>query len=219
MDQLKAKIQNIGNELVGCQDTCAGIQRDQQRGSLPRCLVLELAGRNGNRGCAAIGINPGRAKEPEEAFYRRKGPTYEAVLEYWNLKITQLPYYARFRSLLDQVGLTGPVLWTELAKCQNPPGTSVLPPLATLRTCTGRFLSRELAVLPAGWPLVAIGGEAFKALAYLYPKRTVIGVPHPTGSYGHFPRLMPGGTVLPNVKNQVQVVLEKPAGELLWLEG
>jgi hypothetical protein len=127
MDRLKAEIQVIGQQLVTCTATCAGVQRDQQKGSLPRCLILELAGRNGSRGCAAIGINPGQAKEPEEAFYRHRRPTYEAVLEYWNLKITQLPYYARFRSLLDQVGLTGPLLWTELAKCQNQPGTSGLP--------------------------------------------------------------------------------------------
>ncbi len=220
MQNLKAEIQVIGQQLVTCTATCAGIQRDQQKGSLPRCLILELAGRNGDRGCAAIGINPGRAREPEEVFYRRNGPTYEAVQEYWNLKITQLPYYARLRCLLDQVGLTGPILWTELAKCQNKWRTPGLPPLATLRTCTGRFLTRELAVLPAGWPLVAIGMEAYKALAYLYPKRTVIGVPHPTRKYGYFTftRLMPSSTVLPKCKNQVRDVLEKPAGKLLWLE-
>jgi hypothetical protein len=66
---------------------------------------------------------------------------------------------------------------------------------------------------------VAIGGEAYKAITYLYPTRTVIGVPHPTGSYGNFTRLMPGGTVLPKAKNQVWDLLEKPSGELLWLEG
>ena len=56
--------------------------------------------------------------------------------------------------------------------------------------------------LPVGWPLVAIGGEAYKALAYLYPNRN--------GDRG---------APSDNVKNQVRDVLEKPAGELVWLEG
>jgi hypothetical protein len=39
------------------------------------------------------------------------------------------------------------------------------------------------------WPIFGVGGEAYKAIAYRFPERTVIGVPHPTGSHGHFAAL------------------------------
>lgn len=43
--------------------------------------------------------------------------------------------------------------------------------------------------MPSDWPLVAVGWEAYKALAYLHPSRVVIGVPHPTASRGQFSKL------------------------------
>ena len=90
--------------------------------------------------------------------------------------------------LVHALELKGPVLWTELVKCQSEPEVKELP-VQTLRTCSGEFLRRELERLPENWPLFGVGWEAYKALAYLFSARTVIGVPHPTGSYGHFTAL------------------------------
>lgn len=217
MTNLKAKIVRIGRQIVACNIKCRGIRCDQSAGVLPRCLILESAGHSSTNGCAAIGINPGWAKRTETECYKSHGAEYEAVVECWLSNIRSHAYYSKIRSFIDQVGLTGPILWSELAKCQNEPGAKG-PPLKTLRTCTGRFLTRELKLIPRKWPLIGIGGEAYKALAYLYPNRTVIGLPHPTGAYGnHFSRHLPNGHIHPTTKASVRKALAARPGDLLWL--
>lgn len=120
--------------------------------------------------------------------------------------------------LVDQIDLRGPMLWTELAKCESTKDVRGVP-LATLRTCAGRYLKREIDVLPDSWPLIAVGGEAFKALAYLHPNRVIIGVPHPTGSHGHFARLFPDRQLLPHVRSLVGERMESKPPEVLGLPG
>ncbi|MBI2953189.1 MAG: hypothetical protein HYY30_02670 [Chloroflexi bacterium] len=51
------------------------------------------------------------------------------------------------------------------------------------------YLNRELQSIPHDWPLIAIGYEAYKAMAYIHPSRIVIGIPHPTASRGQFSKL------------------------------
>jgi hypothetical protein len=79
-------------------------------------------------------------------------------------------------------------------------------------------LSEELALLPSDWPLIAVGGEAFKALAYLYPHRSVVGVPHPTGARGHFARLFINGMLRESVLVKVNQCINALSPELVWLE-
>jgi len=216
-DVLAAAIAAIGAQLVACGEACEGIHHDQEIGSLPRCLVLETAGREGD-GCVVIGINPGRASQRERSFYRDARASYASVVEWFKVVGFTHRYYTSLRAFVTQLGLTGPILWTELAKCENLPDRSGLPPLGTMRRCTGMYLKRELAAAPSHWPLVAVGGEAFKALAYLHTERTVIGVPHPTGSYGHFARLFRERRLTPAVLDAARATLKGPAGALLWLE-
>jgi hypothetical protein len=202
--------------MVKCNAACVGIECDQRKGVLPRCLYYE-PGCTSTRGCAVIGINPGQAKRDQIEHYRTAGGTYEATVQYWEQRIKlRHPYYMRTRKLLRSLGLNGPVLWSELAKCQRESGKKGLPPLGTLRTCAGRFLREELALIP-DWPLVALGREAFKALAYLYPTRTVIGVPHPTGAYGNKLAALCCASELRKNKRKVQSVLTAAPGRLLWL--
>jgi hypothetical protein len=181
MSSLEETIHSIGERLVSCAKSCGGIHRDQSIASLPRCLVLETQSRSSARGAAIIGINPGRAKREERAFYLRRNSTYASVREWFSALDFTHPYYVRLRKLADELELSGPLLWTELAKCENAARRSGLPPLATLRTCSSTFLRSELASLPPSSPLLAVGGETFKALAYLHPERTVIGRPAPNG--------------------------------------
>jgi hypothetical protein len=218
LPEIASSIEQIGLELVTCSQDCSGVRRDQSAGCLPRCLVFERANRPGDRGSAIVGINPGRASREEEAFYRARAGAYESVVAWFATLGVKHPYYTRLRRLADQCGLSGPILWTELAKCENEPALKGLLPLSTLRECTGRFLNRELALLPPHWPVLAVGAEAFKALAYLYPKRTVIGVPHPTGAYGHFPRLFSEGTLLAHVQQQANEALRSQRPQVLWLQ-
>lgn len=216
VDSFISGIQLIGENLVACGELCAGIHRDQSIGSLPRCLFLEIEGRGISHGCAVVGINPGRASGPERQFYCDNNRTYEAVREWFKIVGFRHRYYTGLRKFINQLGLSGPILWTELAKCESAAGVTGLPPLATLRTCTARYLTSELALLPAEWPLIAVGGEVFKALAYLYPQRSVVGVPHPTGARGHFARLFAGGTVRETIQAAVNNCLNGGA-PLVWL--
>ena len=193
MENLEAAIAKIGQQMVMCDHKCEGISCDQSNGISPRCLILEFEGRSDGGGCAIVGINPGHASATEIAYYKQKGAKYEATVQYWKEKIRHHPYYERLRKLTKAFGLNGPILWTELAKCENASGIK-FPPLKALRACTGRFLTYELTVVPPEWPLIGIGKEAYQALAYRYPERTVIGVPHPTGAYGDkFSCHLPGG--------------------------
>jgi uracil-DNA glycosylase len=218
MDELRKEIEQVGAELVRCRQPCAGIARDQAIGILPRCLVLETDGRAAGHGCAVVGINPGRASERERAYYRDAQGAYAAVVGWFAEIGFTHRYYTSLRRVVTQLGLGGPILWTELAKCESAPGRVGLPPLDTLRRCTGLYLRRELAAVPLSWPLIAVGGEAFKALAYLHTERTVLGLPHPTGSYGHFARLSSDARVLPSVVAAAEVALRSAPGTLHWLE-
>ncbi len=215
MKDLEKSIVKIGGQMVACKQRCAGISCHQKNGVLPRCLILES--RPGSGGCAVVGINPGRAKRAEVAYYKKEGGTYDATVRYWQQQITLRPYYERLRKLTGSFGLNGPILWTELAKCENAHGTK-FPPLQTLRACTGRFLTKELEAIPRKWPLIAIGKEAYRALAYLYPSRSVIGVPHPTGAYGdQFTRHLPGGSGHAKARKVVHRVLSESPGRLVWI--
>jgi hypothetical protein len=214
---LEASIVNIGRDLVVCSRHCEGIILDPAKGILPRFLVLESQGRE-NSGAVVIGINPGRSSATERKFYIDRKLTYESTVEYWEHKgIKTRRYYTWLRSFVDQLGFDGPILWTELAKCEQTPEALGLLPLQTFRTCMTSFLRRELAAIPDTWPLVCAGSEPYKAIAYCFPERTVIGVPHPTGAFGRFHMLFDQDRLLPGVKAKVT---SEQAGELkkaIWL--
>ncbi len=218
MEPLATAITNIGREMVSCGLSCAGIHRDQRIGSLPRCLVLETSGRPSSAGSAIVGINPGRATQKERDFYLARGGSYDAVVEWFKIVGVRHRYYTGLRKLVDQIGLSGPILWSELAKCENAPLATGLLPLQTLRRCSGLYLQRELAAIPPSWPIFAVGGEAFRALAYLHPERIVIGAPHPTGAYGHFARLFDAGSLKAAVRAQFEEAVSSSLPDVVWLE-
>ena len=80
------------------------------------------------------------------------------------------------------------------------------------------YLRQELEVLPKDWPLIGVGREAYKALAYLDPDRTLIGVPHPMGAYGHFRWLFEKQWQLrAEFEREARHLLDKRPGESVWL--
>jgi hypothetical protein len=179
MNELISKIAEIGRRMAACASKCEGIRRDPAHGIPPRCLILESDARAASGGCTVIGINPENAEPDEVAFYKEHGASYDVLLNFWSSYIGYIhPYYTQVRKFLDQVGLTGPILWTELAKYEGTTKSQKVPPLATLRHCADKFMLEELDLIPQ-WPLIALGREAYKALSYMFPRRTIIGLPHP----------------------------------------
>jgi len=216
---LVSSINEIGQRMVACNYHCAGIALDTHKGILPRCLILEIEGRKGSKGSVVVGINPGRSRPDEREFYRSNGQTYEQVMAYWQERVGYLHrYYTKLRTLVGQLGFEGPILWTELVKCENTSSKSGQPPLQTFRTCTRTYLSTELQVVPDEWPLIAIGTESFKALAYMFASRAVIGIPHPTGSHGQFSSLFDSKKqLLPKVKALTKAIVNQEGRKAVWL--
>ena len=120
------------------------------------------------------------------------------------------------RRLIEQLNLDGPILWSDLAKCENAEGSDG-PPLQTLRHCTRRFLLRELNVTPSDWPIVALGWEAYRALAYLVPMRAVIGIPHPTGAFAAFANMFENGGLRNDLRARSADALRETDPKAVWL--
>jgi hypothetical protein len=215
MPTLQRSIVCLAEELLRCNDRCAGIWLDRDAGIVPRSLFLERATAKG-RGCFAVGLNPGSAPLRERRFYCESGVTI-ANVNAFRESIGDIPYLARSRSVINQLGLTGPILWSNLAKCQNEKDRKGLPPIQTLRHCVRRFLVREMAKIPPCWAVLGIGWEAYRALAYLVPERIVIGIPHPTGGFRDYRKLMDKGVLREHIKERALKALHTPEPSAVWL--
>jgi hypothetical protein len=102
--------------------------------------------------------------------------------------------------------LKGPVLWTELVHCElREKGMRLSIP--TIRDSINRYLFQEVEVIPTSWPLIAVGKDVFPILAYRFPDRQIIGIPHPTGAYGQFPKLCTRGRIAPQAAKQLGEII------------
>lgn len=182
-------IEQIGEQLVDCDQKCEGIINDKKRGVIPRCLYLEE--RAGKNKVIIIGINPGRCnnkrgKKERQYYmraYRKNKLSYKTIKEYWG-NIRKRKYYENLYDLAKKLGYTGAILWTELVKCELEKGKKDIP-MQTMRKCINNWLTKEIKEFgPA--PIIAVGNQVFQFCALRFPERTVIKVPHPTGSYGNF---------------------------------
>ncbi|MDR3686927.1 MAG: hypothetical protein P4L93_08235 [Coriobacteriia bacterium] len=185
MVDLKRSASVLGNRLIACNGACADVEHDAAAGIPPRCLFFQPRGTA--RGAVVVGLNPGRMGQAEQQYLLAREVTYSATVDYWREQLIRCDrYYRRMEQLIDVLRIHGSIWWTELAKCQSRPETKRLSE-QTLRRCRRQFLGSELDAVPADWPVVAAGRQAFEATAYLLPDRAVLGVPHPTGSYGGWP--------------------------------
>ncbi len=211
MSRLQKTFYRIGDNLIrDCKSykKYTDLDCDPQKGIVPRGLFYEdeKYGRKGKFGCVIVGMNPGQARSSERNFfrnlYKRKQLTYKNSLEYlWQI-IEDHKYYIRMRRFADDVGLKGPILWTELIKCQGKRNGLLL--TETIRDDIYRYLFQELKKVPSNWPLIAVGWKTYEILAFSFPKKLVIGVPHVTGSYGHFDRMLQNNRLRPELRKELQ---------------
>lgn len=182
----KMKVNSIGDKLVRCKYCCEGITNKPSKGIVPRCLIFE--GRIGKDGAIVVGLNPGKAKENEQSYYLKNNNTYNAVEDYWENKIQHHQYYKKIRELLSKFGFEGSILWTELVKCECSGENGVIP-IQTMRTCINTYLKSEIELFP-DYTIFGVGNTAFEFCALSFPNHFIIGIPHPTGSFGNFTRLI-----------------------------
>lgn len=202
-------IDEIGRRLVSCRLNCDGIQNKPRKGILPRCLLLENPNNLKEPDCIIVGINPGISNEREREYYKNNGPSYDALKRYFfdYGKICKRKYYEKLRGFAKEIGFGNAILWTDLCKCENRTKRKP-PPLQTFRTCVKHFLQGELDLFP-GAPIIAVGNQAFQALSYMFPLRFIIGVPHPTGSYGNFSQLFKKGRLKAKYKEMAKMNKDK----------
>lgn len=212
------QIEKIGCRLVECRRNCEGINLNPQGGIIPRCLNLETDNRPSDKGSVIVGINPRTSPEKERKYYRDNGMTYNSATRYWKDTFKKYRYYNYLHNLLDNLGRDGPILWTELVKCENTPKRSGVPPMDTCRTCSSQFLRNEIKLIPVDWPLFGLGKEVYKALSYMFPCRIIIGVPHPTGSYGHFHNLKGDDGSYSEIKRRGVSILRQGKPRAIWLK-
>lgn len=175
-------------------------------GVIPRGLIYEEDNRNTNTvGCVMVGLNPGKATKEERDFFKLETLSYERFLLYWKENVFQHPYYKRLRKLADELELDGPILWTELVKCQGKENGQLS--VQTIRDDINKYLFFELESIPASWPLFGVGNQAFEILSYRFPDRLVLGIPHPTGSYGLFPKLFENQKIRRDIFYYIKKVL------------
>jgi len=185
------RIEDLRQRLVSCGLNCDGIRNEPQNGIMPRGIILDPDSSMGPD-CIIVGINPGSSGKREREYFLKNGPSYVSLKRYFfdDAKIYRTKYYEELRNFAKEIGFWDAILWTDLCKCENRiKGKS--PPLQTFRICVKKFLLEELRLFPKP-TLIAVGNQAFEALSYMFPDRFIIGVPHPTGSYGHFARLFDG---------------------------
>lgn len=178
MDTILKRISQLGDQLVRCDICCEGINNNPGKGIIPRGLNIELNGSEKENGCIVVSINPDRSSESERQFYLEKELKYQSANEYWRKYGSKNEYFQDVRSFLKCAGYSGPILWNVVVKCENDVDHH-WPSLQTVRQCAHGFLSRELESVPEYWPIIAIGRETHRALSYLYPFKSILGVPHP----------------------------------------
>jgi hypothetical protein len=214
VNTLRATIETIGAQMVRCDRACTGVLLDPPSGAVPRSLYLEEGTEKGSLGAAVVGMNPGQPMKGEFAHYLQNGNSYAAVTTWFAQHGRTHRYHKNIRRLLDCMDVAGPILWTELAKCQSLTAGKA-PPLQTFRTWSSAFLNRELEALPTFWPILAIGRDAYSAVSFRFADRRVVGVPHPTGSKGHFAALCSDGALLPGVR--AAITATRDSGAAVWL--
>ncbi|MFH1226443.1 MAG: hypothetical protein V1701_00895 [Planctomycetota bacterium] len=193
MSRLKKEINELGKRLVRCNLKCEGVNNNPKQGIIPRCLVLA---EGKGKGCVIVGINPGRIGKSKKGDSERKAGregNYKVWLDWFRKRFNpdkndyKGKYYGPLARMVRKLGLKGPILWTELVKCQN--ASDKKPTVQTFRVCIKKYLLKEIELTPKSWPIIAVSKKAFDILPYLFPSRIVIGVPHPA-SYGYFKKVL-----------------------------
>jgi len=219
-ENLSKSIEKIGNDMVRCDKDCCGIRLEYENGIIPHCLVLDERESDLNsKGCAVIGLNPGPENDNERVYYKENGLSYQSTVDYcWkSYGVSKKGHYGMLRTLVRDIGINGPILWSDVVKCQKWKKDNI--PTDTIRYCSARFLKQELALLPSEWLLIAVGKEAFNLLIFHCLERKVMGVPNPGGSHGLFRWLFDNNKLRDKYKNEINDFMEKSSKGSYWIKG
>ena len=171
---IEKRINRIGQQLINDCDFYAkhaDLICEPKKGIIPRALSYETEQRDlAKRGSVIVGLNPGSmtgrrfSKERKEIkSYREKDKfNYQKMDKFLkerfmldgNDRKAHL-YYRRLRYIADQLNLRGPILWTEIVKCESKERGKLS--VKTIRDDINRYLLREIRIAPKNWPLIGVG--------------------------------------------------------------
>ena len=222
---LKELIEPLGANVLACELHCEGITRKPEEGHPSRGLHLEEDEHGRDDGVIVCGLNPGSPQKDELKDYRdrfRQGTlTYAVIQGYWEENLCQHRYLESSRKLVWGLGFRGPILWTNVAKCEREDSErriSFDTNPQTFRFCADRFLRHEIKACPVNWPIIANGKDAFVAVSYMFPERLIIGIPHPTGAHPNFSRMfLSPGVLRPDIVQRVSSFVATCPQGALWL--
>ncbi|GMA64212.1 hypothetical protein NZD89_02505 [Alicyclobacillus fastidiosus] len=191
VSQIEEEIERIANEMIYCNHQCSGedIVCNLSTGQIPRCLYFEHENRNSNSpGIVVIGMNPGWSDVDEQDDYKKwlsqKALSYKNLLNRFESEgFGEVgKFYPPIRTILKHLQLDGPILWTEVAKCESQKRdekTKVPLKRRTTSICSRLYLSREIQVIPEDWLFLAVGLDAYETVLPLSPRNPLIGCYHP----------------------------------------
>lgn len=181
MNQLENKINKIGEDMIGDRKWADfdDIDYAPKKGIIPRGLYLENLGNSNSKGAIIVGLNPGRAKRTKELKCLSKCNNYKKVVECWKeISCNYSGFYMPLRNFIRKVGLRGFILWTNLVPCQNKSRNNKSPSIKTIRYSVNTYLKKQVDLIPKA-PIIAVGRDPFRLLAYMFSDRKVIGITHP----------------------------------------
>jgi hypothetical protein len=181
-DELFKHGQQMTNCQFGSENPCKGIHYDRSKGVIPRCLFLEEREATSTEEITVvIGLNPGKARVKEKKALANE-TDYQKVRDYFDEEYLSHPFYRRATALVNGLGFKGPILWTEIAKCE---GSGIW--RETMVFCASHYLVKEIALAKKHFTkvrFIVLSQTAFNPLIFLLNTDKVMGVPHPTGAYG-----------------------------------
>ena len=207
MNDLEISVRHLQVETARCQRACDGVAWQPARGHLPRGLWLDIEAGEGDGHVIIVGQNPGQPlPEEREIYTTRASSSAEDLVTAMNEFVAsevlrKHPYYKLMRNAARELGFKGRIVWTDLVKCSAADGGKlpVHEHRQTYSRCMNAWLRTELATFPS-WPVLAAGRATLDALWPLLPERLLVGVPHPTGSYGDFARLFMKNKLAPQAQ-------------------
>ena len=187
--KLDKLVRMIAEQMACCKQECEGVNWDKNLGYIPRVPLADIKGCGNGPGMVIVGMHPARTSYNERKLNFRKVFSENNFQEKRGAQLlAQVRYFGQIRELIrplvERLGFDGPILWTEMVKCETKAGQDM--PMQTRRICSALYFLEEMKAIPKEWPLVAVGQKVFDALCYLFPERPIVGIPHPRASSRYF---------------------------------
>jgi len=157
----------------------------KNEGIIPRGLYLETLNRAKTKGVIVVGMNPGRINNDSQEYknlLKDKISYYNYVKAFEKNILYKHPYFKRTHEVLEILKFTGPILWTEIVKCQSEENGKLS--YDTIRNCVHKFLKKEVELVD--YPIFALGDKAYNTCLLLFPERKIIDSQHPPGANSNF---------------------------------